>query len=268
MLIAMTYVDNLERCHYDLPLVVKNWEADRKIIFAGNNETVEILHSMFKDNIQIIQIPVRIALPSDIPIAFNYSVEFCYQHMKADAVMLSHADVYLTKTGMNAMLYAYRRGIGARIACDLIQLYSYLWTYHPPIIMSTKEYPVYWDTDGDGSTNHGAGPDDLYYHDDRHLNPDMVLDIGMFTVNIYKNKMVSHNHIWPDPYKTEVIKAFNKDIRAGLRMAYRSMRKVNWGAKLIPMVESRYIELLDYYNAWDEYKLCLEVQNEVNRDGS
>lgn len=266
MLIAMTYVDNLERCHYDIPFVVKNWEADRKIIFAGGNETVEILQSMFKTDVQIIQIPIRVSKASDIPLAFNYSVKLCYENLGADAVLLSHADVYLTKLGMDAMLDAYKRGLGARIACDLIQLYSYLWTYHPPIVMSTKDYPVYWDTDGDGSVNHGAGPNDLYYHDERHLNPDMVLDIGMFTVDIYKNKMMSHSYVWPDVYKIEVVKAFNKDIRAGLRMAYRSMRKVNWGAKLIPMVESRYTELLDHYNAWSEYRLCLEVQNEVNRD--
>lgn len=127
MLIMTTYVDNLERGAYDIPFIVKNWEADLKVVFGGSPTTCGILENQFKgrDDVRVVNIGIPIKYPHDIPVAFNACVEKCYE-FGADAVIHTHADVYLTKYGMGKFLEYYQQHLTYGTCYDHIQLYTKL----------------------------------------------------------------------------------------------------------------------------------------------
>ena len=268
MLAMITYVDNLDRCHYDIPFLVKNWFGPDRvvIVYSGSDATTTILNKvMFPDDlrVEIIQVPVRIVHPQDIPAAFNYCVDMTYRDKSIDAVCLAHSDAYVTARGIGKIMENYSKWWNAALCQDVIQLYAFLWSNIANVVLSHRSKIIHWDTKGDG-TKTVDNEYDVKYNWETHQDPDLALDIGYMTIETYKNKLYSHNFIWPDAYKGKVLDAFGWSEHDGLRMVYNGIRQVNYGAKLVPIIIDRYLEVLDHYNAWDEYRRCLMVMNEVN----
>lgn len=258
MLCIALFVDNLERCHYNIPFVTENWDADRNIVFTGNHYTTATLKEAFNksyDKIEVIQLSNRITTPSDISKAFNASVNYCYERMNADAVIYFHADAYVTEGGMKRFLQHYEYKQPAAISYIACQLYSKLWSYPTGAVLSFKHNRSYFDENEDGMAMKFAPK---LFDDDHSL----VLDIGYLTIAEYTNKMFAHNSIWPDDYKTKVLDEFRKSTDAGLRMAYRKIHEVKQCA-LEVITEAYYAPIYDRFNLWDEYHHCMKIMGEI-----
>jgi len=261
MLGMALYIDNLERLKYDIPLIIRNWRADRIVLFSGGDVTTSILqnHVSENDKLSIIQIDKSINRPTDIPIAFNHCIDYCYDVLGFDSLIFSHADVYITKAGMDFLAEGHDNDKYISLEYDHVQLYSHMWASWSAVILSYKDRRVHWDLTDDGSRIIGPGKlGDKYVHD--WYNPDFVLDVGYLTVQAYINKMKNHNFIWPDAYKVVVALALEFDKAAGLQMAYNMIKSY---CPLVPIEESRYGELFDYFQCWDEYRMCVDLMKNL-----
>jgi len=253
------YVDNLERGCYDIPLVIKNWDADRIALFAGGTPTINILQDTIGEDSRISIIPLenRIKTPSDIPRAFNASVHFCYDRLNADAVVLAAADIYITKEGMQHIRSVYEQHMTMTMIYEHVQLYSYMQVALPSVVLSKRDNQIYYgERSGDSVLVDTKRADHIHHHYD----PKCLRDVGYLTIANYVAKMRSHNNIWPDQYKVDVVRLFEKDVIEGLRFAYKAISRTY---RISPISPEPYKELFDYYNCYDEYKMCVGIMKSV-----
>lgn len=261
MLTIGLYVDNLERGAYDIPFMMSNWDADKIIIFAGSVVTENILRTQLNDYVDIVNIGIPVSRPPDIPRAFNACTDYCYDVVKTDALLFMHADTHITKACMQFIKDTYDKSYAVSLIYDHIQLYNYMWVAYPSVVLSNTDTIVKWDETGDGSLLQGVyEPRKNYIH--HHYDRDMIHDIGYITIDKYVKKMSSHNHItgWKDSWKNQVIDAFGVSKERGLREAYKMIKRY---CPLVPIRPEPYAEVLDYYQAWEEYHMCVDFMGKM-----
>lgn len=257
MLGMALYVDHVERAGYDIPAIIDNWQADIKVVFTGSGETFDYLVPRLK-NVWMVNIGMPIVRPHDIPIAFNACIDHMYEQYPIDALVWSHADVRLTKAGMDFVMDYYKRGENLNLCYMHVQLYVQMWHVCGALILSYKDNPLQYDLSGDGSMNNLKGWD----HIDSDQN--LVQDIGYLTVQHYFHKMNNHNQVWsPERYKTTILNLYRKDPMAALRFAYKNIRQSN-GRVLEPVDRSTYMDLLNRYGVVGEFEACCNMMREVN----
>lgn len=257
MLGMALYVDHIERAGYDVRAVIDNWEADVKVVFAGSDEAFNYLVPLLK-GVWIINIGIPINRPSDIPIAFNACIDYCYANYAIDALVWSHADVRLTKAGMDFVIDHYKSGEDLSLSFMHVQLYVQMWHVYGALILSYRSNPLCYDLSGDGSVNNIV--------DHKHVDTDQNLlqDLGYLTVYHYFKKMDSHNQVWArEHYKTTVLNHYRHNLTAALRYAYTNIRQSN-GRILEPIDRNVYSELLDRYGTQAEYDMCCNLMREIN----
>lgn len=255
-----TYVDNLDRVRYDIPLVVENWEADRKLVYSGSDKTTFILRDMNLD-VEIISLNIPINKPSDLPIVHNAADNHAYS-LGLDSLIYTEADVYITKKGMELLHKYYHENQSATLSCMYVQLYVYMWRMTHTVHITFANKRIIRDLHGDGANFSIRG-----MTRDQHIfdkeNFDYVLDIGYFTIDHYIKKLHNHNIIWPSNEKVKRIAEFNIGVSNGLRDSYNSIIEMK-KEKLVPIDVELYGHLLEEFDAWDEYNMCLNYIREAN----
>jgi len=259
MFVMALYVDNLDRVHYDIPLIIKNWKSDRIILFSGSDDTTHILQNCVSENerMSIIHIDKRIIHPIDIPIAFNTCEDYCYDVLGAEAVAMVAADILVTINGMEYLDMMYEKSEIVVLSYDHVQLYNYMWVAPTGVVLSYSDRRMHRLTNGDQLEYYADG---INYNKQNYYDPSLLRDVGYFTIGMYRNKMYSHNFIWPDPYKTSVVKAFDRSIEDGLRMAYKKIKEY---CPLSPIDANRYANLFEHFQCLDEYYQCVNVMRSL-----
>jgi hypothetical protein len=259
VLIIATYVDNLEYGAYNIPFLINNWDADKVIIFSGSSTTTDILHTQLGEKVSVIELGIHIHTPTDIPKAFNASVDYSYNILKTDALIFVHGDTHISKACMQFLKFTYNKSQAVSMIYDHVQLYSYMWVAHPAVILSNTDCIVKWD-----ETNDGGALDGIYEGKKNYIHNyydrDMIHDIGYFTIDQYVKKTFSHNHIWTDPFKTHILKLFEKDRQAALHLVYTKIKEY---CPLVPIRQEPYAEVLDYFQVWQEFIMCSEIMRKM-----
>lgn len=136
MIIYATYLDHIDRGAYHPEIVVENWDGcDRRVVCCSGDE-VERLRYVDAD---IIPIDISIATPSDIPRAFNRTIETCF-NLGADWVVFIYGDLYLTQLG-DTLISEHLHDPGAvvgTIPSMGVQLYTEMYAHNGVEMLSSS----------------------------------------------------------------------------------------------------------------------------------
>lgn len=262
MLGMALFVDHTERAGrpYDIPLVVRNWDADRMFVFTGSRATYTDLQTKLHDreDITLLNLEIPINTPPDIYRGMNAAIRYMYERTDIDGLTWLQADLYLTAKGMDLVrhFHSQRKEHGLSLSYRHTQLYVCMNHAVNGLMYSGRSFPLHM--------NPGCACDPDWEHQivvDQE--EDLLQDIGYFTIEGYFQKIYNHNFIWPDPYKTRVLDAYRRDPWMGLRMAYQTLRKY-LSKSLSPISKEVYKDLLSHYRAEEEYEVCKNIMKEFS----
>jgi len=250
-----TYYDHIIRGGYYPELVVENWNNCTKRLITCANGQYDVLRDM-KLDAEIIGIGIDINIPSDIPRAFNRTLDIGFD-LGADVVVFIHGDMYLTDRGdehLFRMINNNPNPLGSMYGMG-VQLYA--WQYNHPFQLTISsrdpERRAIVDPKGDGENmirGGGSWTEDIT----------MLLDIGYYNSFQYYTRLKSHVNVWGhEGWKDEVIKLYESgEKRQAIARAYKEIRA--WARKpLEPANMEPYRNLMDRFDLWEDHKFCLDI---------
>ena len=244
-----TYFDHIERCRYNPGLIVENWVDG--VVFVSNKEEAKLV-----TGVDVVELDKGIVIPSDIPLAQNMCLDYCFDVLMADWVVYCHGDQYITEKGVERIL-AKTVGKPSKYFVPVPQthLYSHLWMHYYTITLSHKDDRVLYDPSGDGmKCNIGKNSVE---------GKGLAYDIGYIGLPQYWGKMNNHRHIWSDdPYKEEWLKLYSENIPEAVRMAYRAI-KVSKGETLSPIHWGEWRILLGKMNLLGDHTFCVSIMDSM-----
>ena len=256
MITYATYYDHIERGGYNPALVVSSWKScDSRVICCASGQ-VDVLKRLNLDA-EIIDIGLGISVPSDIPKAINKSLDTCFDR-GTDWLVFIHGDLYMTEYGDRFIYNGIKDGHSASGTIPVmgVSLYSIMYVHNSLLTINSRDSRARHNPDADG--------DEMLVQPDAWTQDlSLLLDIGYMGLEQYYTKTRNHVHIWPEDFKRNWLRMYERGDKAGcVRATYKAMRV--WRcAPLVPINLDIYRDLLEKMNLMDDYAFCTSLMPQV-----